>query len=66
MSAIGDATHQIAAEVHVLGVALAAPAEEVGRAGADAAHVGAVAGALHRILDVALQIKFQFFRNHIR
>ena len=58
MSAIGDATHQIAAEVHVLGVALAAPAEEVWRAGADAAHVGAVTGALHRVLDVALRFKF--------
>ena len=47
-------THQIAAEVHVLCVALAAPSEEVWRAGADAAHVGAVAGALHCVLDVAL------------
>ena len=50
-------THQVAAEVHVLGVALAAPAKEVWRAGADAAHVRAVAGALHRVLNVALQIK---------
>ena len=48
-------THQIAPEVHVLGVALAPPAEEVRRAGADAAHVGAVARALHRVLDVALR-----------
>ena len=53
-------THQIAPEVHVLGVALAPPAEEVRRAGADAAHVGAVARALHRVLDVALKKKKRF------
>ena len=57
-------THQIAPEVHVLGVALAPPAEEVRRAGADAAHVGAVARALHRVLDVALKKKrFRLSRN---
>ena len=48
-------THQVAAKVHVVGVALAAPAEKVRGAGADAAHVGAVAVALHRVLDVALK-----------
>ena len=55
-----SSTHQIAPEVHVLGVALAPPAEEVRRAGADAAHVGAVARALHRVLDVALEKKRRF------
>ena len=61
---VASSTHQIAAKVHVLGVALAPPAEEVRRAGADAAHVGPVARALHRVLDVALEKeRFRLSRN---
>jgi hypothetical protein len=46
---------QVAVEIHVFGVALAAAAEKVGRARADAAHVRAVAVALHGVANVALE-----------
>ena len=57
-------THQVAAKVHVVGVALAAPAEEVRCAGADAAHVGAVAVALHRVFDVALKKESNIYTSY--
>ena len=46
---------QVAVEAEVLGAALAPPAEEVGRAAADAAHVRALEVALRGVLDVALE-----------
>ena len=49
-----EGVYQVSVEGQVLSVALALPAEEVWRTLADAAHVGAVAGALHRVLDVLL------------
>jgi len=48
-------SYQVSVEGEVLCVAFTLPAEEVRRALADAAHVGAVAGTLGRVLDVLLE-----------